>query len=162
MNDINSFELKQIRDTKITFRTYSSIADQLEKIYGNKHRAAQLIFDNFLSIRNLIIKEIAEKLTKDELCFLVETFHVISSPNGFFQEFFLYSEIMGFLEIVKKMEDYGIDLFSSKEEVSKVDMKLLKPKLDTLTPVQIFFLEDLCKTYRVEIDFKDYVDSILI
>ena len=67
---------------------------------------------------------------------------------------------MGFLEIVKKMEDFGTNLFSSKEEANNVDMKLLKPKLDALTPVQIFFLEDLCRTYR-DGKIKEYIESLL-
>ena len=39
-------------------------------------------------------------------------------------------------------------------------MKLLKPKLDALTPVQIFFLVDLCKTYKGDGEIKDYIENL--
>ncbi len=160
MNDINSLELKQIRNTNISFRTYPSIADQLEEVYGNKYKGAQLICDNWLSIRNLIIKELAEKLTKEELCFLVETYKILTNPNGVFSDIYLYSKIMGFVELIKKMENFNSNLFKLKDEAGKVDIKLLKPKSDALTPVKIFFLEDLCKTYKGDGEIKDYIERL--
>ncbi len=57
------------------------------------------------------------------------------------------------------MENFNSNLFKLKDD-GNVDTKLLKPKLDALTPVQIFFLEDLCKTYRGDVEIKEYIESL--
>ena len=160
MNTTDKYEFKEIRDIKITFRTYSKFSDKLERLYCNKHRAAQMIFENWLTMREICIKEIFKTLSKEELCFIVETYMVISKPNGLFDDIFISSKCLGFTTILKLMEGFNSNILSYNPEKGKIDTKLLKTKLDLLTPIQIFFLEDLFKAYKGDGEIKDYIESL--
>ncbi len=151
---------KKKRDITLSFRSHSEFGDKLEQIYGNKHRGAQNAFDYWLPLRQSAIKEIFDKLSRNEVHYIINLYYKIASSHNMYIDIFTYSCVFGFVYIIKLMEELSEGLSQEITGDTCTDTKKLKTKLEALTSIQSFFLEDLCKTYREGGDIKEYIESL--
>ncbi len=152
---------KKKRDITLSFRSYSEFGDKLEQIYGNKHRGAQIAFDYWLPLRQSAIKEIFDKLSRNEVHYIIKLYYKIASSHNMYIDLFTYSCVFGFVYIIKLMEELSEGLTQEITGETCIETKKLKTKLEALTSIQSFFLEDICCLYPEDISINEYIDQLL-
>ena len=152
---------KTKRDSEISFSSYSFFAKRYKAIYGNRHKGAQIAYDYWLALRQNAIQEVLHIFTTEEIKFLLKLYIEIATKS-IYSELLSYFCLFGFVYVLGHMKSSWDELFELFIDSDLIDPKTIRSKLYDLTPIQAFFLEDICWTFPEELSIEEYIDKLKV